>query len=102
MSSAKENERLRANIRLAVEKMPRLQALVIYDTCGTNEHTLDTFSYAAEKGIQLVIPDNTLKLQNMRHYRDRHNRRKAWITVIRDWHLELLALLSLHLKICKC
>lgn len=30
----------------------------------TNVSTLNTFAYAIEKGIKIVIPDNTLKLRN--------------------------------------
>lgn len=77
MDDPAENLRLRANIRLTVEKMPNLKTIIVYDVCSTNDATLDTFSYAIERGIKVIIPDNTLKLQNMKHYNDRHSIRKA-------------------------
>ena len=49
----------------------------VYDVCSTNHATLDTFSYAVQKGIEIVIPDNTLKSRNIELYRKSHNPRKA-------------------------
>ena len=77
MDDPAENLRLRANIRLTVDKMPKLKSLIAYDVCSTNDATLDTFSYAIEKGINIIIPDNTLKIRNMELYRKRHDPRKA-------------------------
>lgn len=77
MDDPAENLRLRANIRLTVDKIPKLKAFIAYDVCSTNDATLDTFSYAIEKGIDIIIPDNTLKIRNMELYRKRHDPRKA-------------------------
>ena len=63
MDNGVENKRLRENIRLTVDSL-RLKAFIVYDVCGTNEATLDTFAYAKEKGVSVIIPDNTLKCQN--------------------------------------
>lgn len=63
MDNGVENKRLRENIRLTVDSL-RLKAFIVYDVCGTNEATLDTFAYAKEKGVSIIIPDNTLKCQN--------------------------------------
>lgn len=72
-----ENQRLRANIRLTVNKLPKLKTFIAYDVCGTNDATLDTFSYAIKKGIEIIIPNNTLKNRNMTLYQKRHNSKKA-------------------------
>ena len=77
MSDPIENRRLRANIRLTIDKLPNLKTFIVYDVCGTNKAVLDTFAYAIEKGIDVVIPDNTLKCRNVKHYNDRHSIRKA-------------------------
>lgn len=77
MDESAENIRLRKNIQLTVDKLTKINTIVVYDVCGTNENTIDTFSYAIQKGIRIVIPDNTLKLCNMKHYRQRHNTGKA-------------------------
>lgn len=61
MSNPAENQRLRENIGLTVDKLPKLKTFIVYDVCGTNDTTLDTFSYAIKKGIKIIIPDNTLK-----------------------------------------
>lgn len=77
MDNPAENLRLRTNIRLTVDKLPKIKTIIAYDVCGTNDATLDTFSYAIAKGIEVVIPNNTLKIQNMEHYTDKHKTRKA-------------------------
>lgn len=77
MSEPAENQRLRDNIRLTVDKLPNIKTIIVYDVCSTNEATLDTFSYAVEKGVKIVIPDNTLKSRNMVLFRERHESRKA-------------------------
>lgn len=77
MDDPAENQRLRANIRLTVDKLPKIKTIVAYDVCGTNDATLDTFSYATEKGIEIIIPDNTLKERNMLLYQERRTPRKA-------------------------
>ena len=79
MDEPAENLRLRANIRLTVDKLPKLRAIIVYDVCSTNDDTLDTFSYAIKKGIEIIIPDNTLKKQNMSLYQKRHTSQKAVI-----------------------
>ena len=77
MDNPQENKRLRENIRLTVDKMPEIKTIIVYDVCSTNHATLDTFSYAVQKGIEIVIPDNTLKSRNIELYRKSHNPRKA-------------------------
>ena len=77
MDDPAENSRLRANIRLTVDKLPNLKTIIVYDVCSTNNATLDTFSYAIERGIEVIIPDNTLKNRNMILYQERHTHRKA-------------------------
>ena len=77
MDDPEENKRLRENIRLTVDKMPEIKTILAYDICSTNDATFDTFSYAAQKGIKIIIPDNTLKTRNMEMYRERHTPRKA-------------------------
>ena len=76
MDDSAENRRLRTNIRLTVDKLPNLKTIIAYDVCSTNDATLDTFSYAIERGIEVVIPDNTLKNRNMTLYQERHTSRK--------------------------
>ncbi|MBR6985555.1 MAG: hypothetical protein IKH75_18895 [Ruminococcus sp.] len=60
---------------MTVDKLPNLKTIIAYDVCSTNDATLDTFSYAIERGIEVVIPDNTLKNRNMTLYQERHTRK---------------------------
>lgn len=69
--------RLKENIRLTVDKLTNLKKIVVYDVCGTNDATLDVFSYANEKDIEIIIPDNTLKKRNMILYQKRLESRKV-------------------------
>ena len=66
MHDPNERERLKDNIRLTVDKL-NLQTIIVYDVCGTANGTLDVFSYASEKGIKVLIPENTLKNRNIIH-----------------------------------
>lgn len=77
MDSSIENARLRDNIKLVVDDLPNLKNILLYDVCGTDSATLETFEYAIKHGINVVIPDNSLKLQNQKHYEKRHNIQKA-------------------------
>nr|MCR5609913.1 DUF4417 domain-containing protein [Lachnospiraceae bacterium] len=72
MKDSSEKLRLRNNVQLTVDKLSKLKTFIVYDVCGTNEETLDLFSYAIEKGIKIIIPDNTLKNRNMILYKKRH------------------------------
>ena len=77
MDDLAENLRLRANIRLTIDRLPKVKTIIVYDVCGTNDATLDTFSYAIGKGIDIVIPDNTLKDRNRILYQNKHVLRRA-------------------------
>lgn len=76
MNNPAEKERLRTQCHIIVDKLHKLETLLVFDVCGTNDETLDILSYATDNGVKLVIPDNTLKLRNMQHYPDRHASRK--------------------------
>ena len=77
MDDPTENERLRTIIRLSVDRLSSLKTLIVYDVCGTNDYTLETFSYAIEKDINIIIPDNTLKNRNMILHQERQISKKA-------------------------
>lgn len=50
-------------IRETVDRLP-LKTIVVYDVCGDNYQAQDIFHYALEKGVELVIPPNSLKDRN--------------------------------------
>lgn len=77
MNEPAEKQRLRNNIRLTVDKLPNIKSIIVYDVCSTNNETIDIFSYAIKKGIDIVIPDNTLKCRNIALYRERNESRKV-------------------------
>lgn len=77
MDEPEEKQRLRENIRLTIDKIPKIKTIIIYDVCSNNNTTLDAFSYAINKGIEIIIPNNTLKLRNMELYQQRHSSRKV-------------------------
>lgn len=61
-----EYQRLLWKIRYTVDNL-NLKAIVVYDVCGTNKRALECFSYAISKGIEIIIPSNTLKERNVLH-----------------------------------
>ena len=64
MNDPLEKQRLRRSIRLTIDTLPLLKVIIVYDVCGTNETAFDLFSEAVKRGIEIIIPDNTLKNQN--------------------------------------
>lgn len=58
-----EYERLLWKIRFTVDHL-KLKAIVVYDVCSTNHRVMECFEYAISKGIEIIIPDNTLKSRN--------------------------------------
>lgn len=58
-------------VRLTVDKLD-LRAIVVYDVCSTNAAVDDIFSYAREKGIEVVVPANALKERNIARREERH------------------------------
>lgn len=63
MASQRERERLKKLIRTTVDTLS-LKSIVVYDTCGDDDQVMRIFEYALAKGINVVIPDNTLKERN--------------------------------------
>ena len=51
-------------VRLTVDTL-NLKAIVVYDVCSTNNAVDDIFSYAKEKGVEIVVPANALKERNI-------------------------------------
>lgn len=44
--------------------MPALETFVVYDISADNRDADILFSGAREKGIKVVIPDNSMKIRN--------------------------------------
>jgi hypothetical protein len=55
---------LQATIDEAVIRMPALETFVVYDISAENIDANILFSGAKEKGINIVIPDNSMKIRN--------------------------------------
>ena len=61
---ARERNLLKAAVKYAVDNLP-LKTIVVYSVCGKDETSLRLFKYAAEAGIKIIIPNNTLRQRNM-------------------------------------
>lgn len=55
---------LQATIDEAVIRMPFLKTFVVYDISAENKDANILFKGAREKGIRVVIPDNSMKIRN--------------------------------------
>ncbi len=51
-------------IKYAVDHLP-LETIIVYSACGQDETCLKLFSYAIQRGIRIIIPQNTLRERNM-------------------------------------
>ena len=69
-----ERELLKAAVMYVTDKLP-LKAIIVYDVCGDNEAINDIFEYPRESGIQIIVPDNALKLRNTLRKEARLNER---------------------------
>lgn len=58
-------------VRLTVDTL-NLKAIIVYDVCSTNDAVDDIFSYAAERGIEIIVPSNALKERNAAKREERH------------------------------
>ena len=58
-------------VRLTADTLD-LRAIVVYDVCSTNDAVDDIFSYAREKGIEIIVPANALKNRNAAKREERH------------------------------
>ncbi|MCD8307286.1 MAG: DUF4417 domain-containing protein [Clostridia bacterium] len=53
-----------AAVKYAVDHLP-LSTIVVYSVCGHDETSLELFRYAKEKGVDVIIPNNSLRERNM-------------------------------------
>lgn len=66
LQNTEEYERLLWKIRYTVDHL-NLKAIIVYDVCSSNDKVMECFAYAISKGIEIIIPDNTLKARNTAH-----------------------------------
>lgn len=59
-----ERKLFEAAIHYAVDHLP-LKAIVVYSVCGKDETCLQSFRYALDQDIKIIIPANTLRDRNM-------------------------------------
>lgn len=58
-------------VKLTVDTLA-LKAIIVYDVCSTNDAVDDIFSYAKERGIEVIVPANALKERNSAKREERH------------------------------
>lgn len=54
---------LKESVKYTVDSL-NLRAIVVYDACATDDCALEIFSYAIDRGVEVVIPSNMLKERN--------------------------------------
>ena len=59
-----ENELLIKAISYTVDNLKFLKSIIVYSTCSDDNTIYETFKYATEKGIDIIIPDNSLMKRN--------------------------------------
>jgi hypothetical protein len=67
-----EYEILCATVKYLVENKKNLKAIIVYDICGNPEKTNAAFSVAEKAGIKVIIPPNSLQIQNKKRWEERH------------------------------
>lgn len=61
-----ERELFRKVIKYVANNLPKLENIVVYSVCKNDGTVLESLMYATQKGINVVIPDNTLRHSNMK------------------------------------
>lgn len=72
ISESYEYNILCKTIKYLVESKPNLKAIVVYDVCGDESKTNNSFKIAEDAGIKIIIPKNSLKIQNEKKWRQNH------------------------------
>jgi len=62
---ARERALTKAAVKYVTDHLS-LKTIVVYSVCGKDETSLELFQYAADHGIKIVIPENSLRERNMR------------------------------------
>lgn len=57
-----------ATVKYLVKNKPNLKAIVVYDVCGNPSKTEEAFKLAIDSGVKVIIPNNSLKSQNMKRW----------------------------------
>lgn len=60
---ASDRQRIRETVKYVVDHFP-LKTILVYSVCGNDETSLRLFEYAASKGIDVRIVDNTMRRRN--------------------------------------
>ena len=59
-----ETKLLIDTIKYTVDNLKKLKRIIVYDVCKDNSYVDMAFKYAKEKGIDIVVPSNMLKIRN--------------------------------------
>ena len=51
-------------IKYTVDHLNMLKTIIVYSSCKHDETIYTIFKYALDKGINVIIPNNTLQLRN--------------------------------------
>ena len=65
VKSNPDKELLLEAVRLVTDNLKDLKGILVYDVCKDNRFVDATFSYARERGIEILVLPNSLKLRNM-------------------------------------
>jgi len=59
-------------IKYLVKNKQNLKIIIVYDVCGNPEKTNAAFEIAKDAGIRVIIPPNTLKIENEKKWKKSH------------------------------
>ncbi|MDD2433735.1 MAG: DUF4417 domain-containing protein [Bacilli bacterium] len=65
MKNPKQRELLIKAIRKTVDSLPKLKRIIVYSVCSSDDCVITLFEYAINKNIEVIIPDNILRKQNI-------------------------------------
>ena len=64
-------------VKYTTDKLNKLKKIIVYDVCINNNNVDECFAYPKSKNIEVVVPDNILKNQNIKNYTKRKSNGKT-------------------------
>ena len=52
-------------VKLVTDNLKFLKGIIVFDVCKDNLYVSNIFKYAIDNGIEIIIPDNCLKMRNI-------------------------------------
>lgn len=64
-NSEQDMKLIKESLSLVLERLPKLNKIIVYDVSRNNKAINELFAPAIDRGIRIIVPDNSLKIRNV-------------------------------------